>query len=376
MAARIRHDQVTMEYRELPRGLGTVSVVGLGAGNLYQASDHEVDSIINLALDHGINMMDTVMYDDSAAEPVGRALKGRRDRMIMQIHLGAVYPDGVYTRARSLPEVRSGFENELRKYGTDHADIGIIHYVDDDDDFERIMAPGGIFDYAERMKRDGAIRLLGFSSHAPGICRRFIDTGKVDMFMMSINPSYDFEPRQGKMALSRERQDLYLECQKRGIGITVMKPFGGGQLLSAARSPLRVAMTIPQCLQYALDRPAVLSCLPGAGSAAELRGILAYCDSTPRERDYSFIASLPGQASSGSCIYCNHCQPCPAGIDIGSVSKYLDLARSGDELARDHYLRLGRHASDCLQCGSCEANCPFKVEIRSRLREARAFFGV
>jgi uncharacterized protein len=319
--------------------------------------------------------MDTVMFEDSTAAPVARALKGKRDKMVMQIHLGAVYPDGVYTCTRTMSKVVKGFELELEKYGTDYADIGLIHYVDDADDFEEIMAPGGIFEYAQKLKKSGAIRYVGFSSHSPAICRRFIDTGAIDVFMLSVNPTYDFEPKAGKLALSRERQELYRECQRRGIGITVMKPFGGGQLLSAKSSPLHAAMTIPQCLHYALDRPGVLACLPGVGSLSDVKAVLAYYETSPGERDYSFIGDLTSEETKGSCLYCNHCQPCPAGIDIGSVNKFFDLAKEVDELARDHYKRLGKHASDCAKCGACETICPFHVAVRSRLAAAATFFG-
>jgi predicted aldo/keto reductase-like oxidoreductase len=217
-----------MDYRELPRGGGKVGTLGLGAGSFQSASDREIEGIVACAMDHGVNLMDTVMYEDSTAAPVARALKGRRDKMLMQIHIGAVYPDGVYTRTRTMSKVRKGFELELRKYGTDYADLGLIHYVDEDDDFEAIVAPGGILDYARKLKESGAIRYLGFSSHSPAICGRFLDTGTIDIFMLSVNAAYDFEPRSGKVALSRERRELYGECQKRGVGITVMKPFGGG----------------------------------------------------------------------------------------------------------------------------------------------------
>lgn len=364
-----------MDYRELPRGGGKISTVGLGAGSFQSASDREIEDMIAYAMDHGINLMDTVMYEDSTAAPVARALRGRRDKMVMQIHIGAVYPDGVYTCTRAMPKVIRGFELELKKYETDYADIGLIHYVDEDEDFEGIVAPGGILEYAQKLKEKGTIRFLGFSSHSPAICRRFIDTGAIDVFMLSVNPTYDFEPRGKKLALSSQRQELYRECQRRGIGITVMKPFAGGQLLSAKSSPLRGAMTIPQCIQYALDRPGVLACLPGVGSVSDVKAIIAYCETSPGERDYSFIGDLTGKETQGSCIYCNHCQPCPAGIDIGSVNKFLDLARAGDGLARDHYMRLGAHASDCVKCGACEAVCPFQVAIRSRLAEAALFFG-
>lgn len=362
-----------MEYRKLPHGGEKVSTIGIGAGCLYQASPREIKDIISFGMDQGINLIDTVMYDNSAAEPIAEALKGRRDEMLMQIHLGAVYPTGRYSKTRILAKLQKGFEQELKKYNTDYADIGMIHYVDTDHDFQKIMSDG-IFDYVRKLKRDGTVRYLGFSSHSAEICSRFIETGEIDVFMFSLNAAYDFEPYRSKLELSHDRMELYRECEKRGIGITVMKPYGGGQLMDAKTSPLRHAMTIPQCIQYALDRPAVLSCLPGVRSLSDLKETLGYYSASKSDRDYSFIGGLPHRDMQGVCIYCNHCQPCPAGIDIGSVNKYLDLSTAGDELAKDHYRKLSKHADDCTECGVCEKKCPFHVDIRSRMREAKNYF--
>lgn len=362
-----------MEYRNLVHGDCRISTIGIGAGSLRESEPEEIKEIIRYGMDHGINLIDTVMSDTRAAEPIAQALKGQRDDMILQMHLGAVYPGGIYSRTRSLPKLRRGFEQELRKYGTDYADIGLIHCVDEVRDFEKIMS-GGIFDYALKLKKDGTIRHLGFSSHSAEICRLFIETGEIDIFMFSLNAAYDFEPSRGTLAISHERMELYRECEKRGIGITVMKPYGGGPLLNAKISPFRHSMTIPQCIQYALDRPAVLSCLPGVRSLRDLEEVLGYYSAPREERDYSFIGSLPHRDIRGICIYCNHCLPCPAGIDIGFVNKYLDLAKGGDELAKDHYLKLSRNAKDCTECGVCEKNCPFHVDIRGRMREADEVF--
>lgn len=134
-------------------------------------------------------------------------------------------------------------------------------------------------------------------------------------------------------------------------------------------------MTAAQCIQYALNRPGVVSCLPGVRNMDDLAAALAYYGALAAERDYSFIAAARHQDMDGVCIYCNHCQPCSYGIDIAAVSKYLDLAKAGDALAKDHYFKLRRTAGDCSQCGACEPRCPFHVNIRDRMREARAYFG-
>lgn len=364
----------TIQYRVMPRTGEKISTIGLGSGGLHESSSSQIENIIAYACDNGINIIDTVMSNFGPAEAIGRALKSRRDKMLTQMYIGLSYPNQVYNRTRNLKEVRQGFEQQLKTLKTDYSDIGMVHYVDEVADFDRILS-NGIFDYAKKLKQDGKIRYLGFSSHSVDICRRFLETGEIDLFMLSINAAYDFEPSNGKLVISQERRQLYQDCEKRGVAITVMKPYGGGRLLNAGTSPFGRAMSINQCIQYALDRPATISCLPGVRNMDDLSSVLAYYNTSREERDYSFIADSQHQSMNGVCIYCNHCQPCPSRIDIGAVNKFSDLVKSGDKLAKDHYFKLTRHASDCIGCGSCERRCPFHVNVRERMKQAIGLFG-
>ncbi|WP_243684743.1 aldo-keto reductase family protein [Methanosarcina barkeri] len=81
-----------VEYRNMPHGGGKISTIGIGAGSLHESRPQEIKDVISYGMEHGINLIDTVMYDSSAVEPIEQALKGQRDEMIMQMHLGAVYP--------------------------------------------------------------------------------------------------------------------------------------------------------------------------------------------------------------------------------------------------------------------------------------------
>ena len=108
----------------------------------------------------------------------------------------------------------------------------------------------------------------------------------------------------------------------------------------------------------------------------ERNGILRYLlDLKAQERDYSVIATLTPKDTKGTCVYCKHCHPCPAGLDIGLINKYYDLSRLGDVLAKEHYLTLEKAASDCLQCGHCNSRCPFSVDQMARMEEIQAYFG-
>ena len=87
-----------------------------------------------------------------------------------------------------------------------------------------------------------------------------------------------------------------------------MKPFSGGQLLDAAKSPFGRALTKAQCIQYALDKPGVVTVLPGFGDEREMREALQYFDTPTEERDYACLGEFAPPESAGRCVYCKHCQ--------------------------------------------------------------------
>lgn len=106
----------------------------------------------------------------------------------------------------------------------------------------------------------------------------------------------------------------------------------------------------------------------------DLEHLLGFLDAPTEERDYSVIGSLTNEAAAEKCVYCNHCHPCPAGLDIALINKYYDLAMAGDTMAAGHYQKLEKKASDCIQCGHCNRRCPFKVNQMSRMKEIAEYF--
>ncbi len=283
------------------------------------------------------------------------------------------YPPGEYGWSTDLATIQRSVDWQLANLKTDYIDFGFIHCLDEASDLAAYEKSGAL-GYVLDLKEQGVIRHIGLSSHAPELVHRVLDLGILDMLMFSINPMYDYGQGDYANGSSEERYDLYRRCEKEGVGISVMKPFNAGQLLDAAKSPFHQALTTAQCIQYALDKPGVVTVLPGPGSVDELKHILGYFDTTEEQRDYSVISSLVPDTSKGSCVYCKHCHPCPAGLDIGLINKYYDLSKLGDALAAEHYLTLEKTASDCVQCGHCNSRCPFHVDQMARMQEIETYF--
>lgn len=364
-----------MLYRKMPHTGQNVSIIALGVGSLHESSDQEITRLVDSALGNGINLVDMIMPTSAPAEAIARGMKSRRKDVMAQFHIGAYYNmAGVTDRTRDLAVTKQAFERELETYGSGDSDIGMIHYVDQNDDYDA-MLNNGLLDYAVKLKEAGTIRYIGFSSHSVEISRRFLETGLIDVFMFSLNPAYDFENTAEGLRVAEDRAALYAEAAKRGTAITVMKCYSGGKLLSAADSPFGKAMTTAQCVQYCMDWPAVVSCVAGVKNQQEMQASLAYLSTTPEERSYQAILGAGVAVTEGVCIYCNHCLPCPVGINIGDVNKYYDLAKHGDALAKEHYSAMNRTASDCNNCGECEPRCPFHVKVRERMKEIAAYMG-
>lgn len=363
-----------MEYRMLPHGGEKISVLGLGMGSIHLSSEEEIERTVTMALDQGINFFDLAASERKPYACYARAFEGRRSEIVTQLHFGADYENGTYGWTRDLGKIKRNFEWELQVFHTDYTDVGYIHCIDDIDDYHRIMK-SGIWDYIKGEKESGRVRHLGFSSHSPEMARRLLDTGMMDLFMFSINPAYDYAKGDYGLGSVKERAKLYQECEMEGVGIAVMKPFGGGQLLNAGTSPFRRALTKNQCIQYALDRPAVVTVLPGVRGIDDLKEVLTFVNASPEEKDYSLIGEFTPQDAEGNCVYCNHCQPCPKNINIGLVNKYYDLAKAGDVLAAGHYEKLNITAERCVSCGHCDKQCPFHVKQTERMQEIRRYFG-
>ncbi len=381
-----------MNYRTLGRSGLKVSEIGIGCEGFMDKPYEQVKDFVDLMEETGVNCIDLYSPNPEFRSRLGRALAGRREKFALQAHLCSVWQDGQYQRTRDIGQVKSGFQDQLDRLGTDFVEIGMIHYVDSIDDWETQVKNSPVMAYVQELKAAGTIGCVGLSSHNPEVAQAAVDSGLIDVLMFSVNPCYDLQPagedveqlwaesayEKPLVNMDPQRQALYESCQRQGVGITVMKAFGGGDLLSQY-SPAGVALTPAQCLHYALTRPGVASVMCGARTLEELRACVAYATAPDSEKDYAAaFAAMPKISWKGHCMYCGHCAPCPAGISVADVTKFLNLARAQGqvpETVREHYAALPHHAGECLACGACEGRCPFSVPIMENMERAAQIFG-
>ena len=379
-----------MRYRQLGKTGLMVSEIGFGGEWLERHPEEESVELVRFAHTQGINIIDCWMPDPKSRDIIGKAVAGCRDEWYVQGHIGSTYQNGQYVKTRDMEFVRPAFEDLLERIGGGYIDLGMIHYVDSEEEWNTCMNTEFI-DYVHALKKEGKIRHIGMSTHNPRIAKKAAESGFIEMILFSINPAFDMKPASEDLdtlfgdydaslhGIDPERAALYQLCEEKSVGITVMKGFFGGALFDPARSPFGVAFTPVQCIHYVLTRPGVCAIMCGYDTIEQIKAAVAYETATGEEKDYaSVIASAPLHSYLGQCTYCGHCKPCPMDIDIAMVNKFYDLAVQQSvvpQSLKDHYAQLHPTAAACIGCQSCETRCPFRVPIAERMQKASALFG-
>ncbi len=382
-----------MIYRTMGRTGAKVGIVGLGMEHLEPETKETLVSVVRTALDNGVNYFDLFMATPDVRDAMGEAIRGRRKEAMITGHLGAVVSDGKTIQSRDPKLALAHFEDLLTRLGTDYIDTIMLFFVDEKEDYDRTFAPGGLADIAIGLKKAGKARFIGMSSHSVPSALRAVRSGIIDILMFPVNPTFDLVPGNNarvealwesetyetaaasKRSAIQDKRALYAECARRGVAVVAMKPFAAGWLFWK-ENPSSIVLSPVQALHYALSQPGIVTAVPGCKSVAELEECLAYLEASEESRDYSAIATNELWKLQDRCMYCNHCLPCPAGIDIGRVSRLSDTAKSGmTEALRADYLALEKHASDCIQCSDCMKRCPFGIDVIDTMAATAAVFG-
>jgi aryl-alcohol dehydrogenase-like predicted oxidoreductase len=213
-----------MDYRLLGRTGVHVSKLCLGTMmfGAWGNSDHD-DSIriIQRALDAGINFIDTadVYSAGESEEIVGKALKGRRDDVVLATKVSVPMDENPNHRGNSRRWIITEVENSLRRLGTDWIDLYQIHRPDPDTDIDETL--GALSDLVAQ----GKVRYIGSSSFSAGQIVEAQWTARdrrLERFRTE-QPPYSLLVRGIEL-------DVLPTAQRHGMGILTYSPLAGGWL--------------------------------------------------------------------------------------------------------------------------------------------------
>jgi aryl-alcohol dehydrogenase-like predicted oxidoreductase len=218
-----------MQYRNLGRTGIKVSPYALGAmmfGAIGNPDHDESVKIIHKALDAGINFIDTAdAYSRGESEEiVGKALKGRRDDVVLATKVHLPMSDDPNHRGNSRRWIIAEVENSLRRLGTDHIDLYQIHRPDPDTDVEDTLAA------LTYLINSGKVRAIGSSTMpaADIVQAQWVAERRGLERFRTEQPPYSILNR------GIER-DVLPVAQQYGMGTLVWSPLAGGMLTGTYR---------------------------------------------------------------------------------------------------------------------------------------------
>src|SRR5438876_6172086 len=215
-----------MEQRHLGSQGLVVSALGLGCmgmSDFYgERDDNQSVATIHRAIELGITLLDTAdVYGPFTNEQlVGRALKDRRERVVLATKFGNVRrPDGTWAGVNGRPEyVRQACDASLGRLGVEHIDLYYQHRVDPSVPIEETVGAMAELVHA------GKVRYLGLSEAAPATIRRAHATHPIS----ALQTEYSL--------WSRDPEDQILPtCRELGIGFVAYSPLGRGFLSGQLR---------------------------------------------------------------------------------------------------------------------------------------------
>ncbi|MFE5318438.1 aldo/keto reductase [Paenibacillus sp. NPDC056579] len=220
-----------MEYVRLGKSGLKVSRLSLGCwnfgssnprwGKAGKVTPEDSERIIHEAIDHGINLFDNAnRYTGGEAEEIlGRAIKGRRDEVVVATKVHGEVGPGINNRGQSRLHIMHEVENSLRRLGTDYIDLYQAHGVDWETPLEESLRA------YDDLIRQGKVRYIGCSNFPAWVLAKSLwvsDVNKLASFI-SVQPNYSLANR----AIEKELQPL---CVDQGIGMILYSPMGGGIL--------------------------------------------------------------------------------------------------------------------------------------------------
>jgi aryl-alcohol dehydrogenase-like predicted oxidoreductase len=216
-----------MRKRTLGQGL-TVSALGLGCMGMseFYAGRDEAESIatIHRAMGLGIDLLDTAdMYGPFTNEQlVGRAIRGRRDEVVLATKFGNVRgEDGSFQGISGKPDyVRVACESSLRRLGVDVIDLYYQHRVD------RTVPIEDTVGAMAELRAAGKVRHLGLSEASPATLRRAHAVHPIS----ALQTEYSLWSREPE-------EDILPTCRALGIGFVAYSPLGRGFLTGRFRHP-------------------------------------------------------------------------------------------------------------------------------------------
>ncbi len=375
-----------MQYRDFGNTGVKVSALGFGAMRLpeeeikgkYQVKEEESIEMIQRAFELGVNYIDTAYgYCHSQSELiVGKALQGWRDKVHLSTKL-------LTWRVEKTGDYRRFLEEQLKKLNVEYIDFYHFHDLNEDR-FKNIVLKHNLLKEAQKAKDEGLIKHISFSFHdKPEVMKRIIDFEIFESVLCQYN------------LLDRSNEEAMAYARRKGLGVAVMGPVGGGRLvvsdiLKEAICP-DIKSTPALALKFVFANKNVSLALSGMENKkmVEENARTASLSEPLSSKQLHIIENFIENRKKKEeipCTNCGYCEACPENVAIPEIFRLMNYysVYGLKEYARNRkqYQNIDsgnknerKQADACVECGECEQKCPQKIKIMERLKEAHKVLG-
>ncbi len=388
--------KTNIKRRKLGKTGLMVSELSLGAMNLrLLKSFAEAEEMVSFVLDQGINLIDTARAYKGEIAPgitlesediVGKVIsqKNNLDEPIVVITKGHAYtiPEMEEDLTTSLKTLQVTGKGNLKIGENDIKLIYLIHGLSD----ERwtTIKESGVLDELQKLKKEGVINYIGFSSHYPFVkeVKEAVDLGIFDVVELPYNIFNRTFGENGEL-------NLFKYIYGKNIGIINMKAFNGNGMIPLF--PIikeYVSIDYQAMLRFCLSNPYISTVDAGTKYPKEFSSDMQVATGS-RYTEQELIemrkeADKVAPHLQNICRKCMHCQEkftCPNEIDFPEIlslyNHYTFLTRENKDttMVINKYNLLSKNGDDCIECGECLPWCEYKLNIPGLLKKAHEVLG-
>jgi predicted aldo/keto reductase-like oxidoreductase len=311
-----------------------VNRLGLGGIPIQRVDEDLAVETVRHAVEKGIDFIDTARGYSTSERRIGLALQKTDKKVVIASK----------SHNRTSDGIRSDLETSLKELQRDRIDLYQCHFVKDQQDYKKIISPGGALEGLRMAKEEGLIAHIGFTSHSLDLLDRVIEDGLFESIMLCFS---FLEPG--------AREKIIPKAIEREIGVIAMKPFSGGFI----ENP-RLA------LKYVLSCPGIVA-IPGVEQKALIdeNWEIFQADPALNDAEEREIEEIRLHHDKIFCRRCDYCQPCTEDIPIQHVLGIRSMVkRLGKEaLSRGMLKEAVEKARHCSECGECMTRCPYQLPI-------------
>jgi len=369
-----------MEYRRFGKTEELISVITLGGmrfkhgwtpprNHLPKDSIEHCISTTRMALDLGINHIETAHGYMKSELLFGHALKelGVPRKQFKMMTKGA---------PMSGDETRRLVEEQLEALGLDYVDFYGWHGINNKELLKIAVEKNGPVETLHRLKDEGLIRHVGFSTHAP--LDTILDAMQTGLFSFINLHYYYFFQRNLPAVQLAEKMDM---------GVFIISPNEkGGMLFRPSEKVKNLCKPLTPIVfngRFCLSHPQVTTLSMGIHEPKHFPQNLAILNrgnySNSELSKVKAEMDAPLTKVSGLCTLCHECLPCPENINIPEVLRFRNLTEGYDMLnygrfrynmfeGQGHWFP-GTFAFHCTECGDCLPRCPENLNIPTLLME-------